>query len=149
MTRPVAPLRVLCVDDNDMLSDALARRLAAEPSIAWSGVVRDGRDAYDRVMETRPDIVLMDIDMPGVDSFSIVARLAQEAPGVRVVMFSGHIDPGYIDRALDCGAWGYLSKNDDVPALLESLRLVARGELAMSGEVERVRRGAWDAADKA
>lgn len=138
-------LRVLCVDDNDLLSEALGRRFARDPAIDWAGVVRDGRDAYDRVLDAAPDIVLMDIDMPGVDVFSIVARLSAEAPQVRVVMFSGHISPEYIERALDSGAWGYLSKNDDIPALLEGLRMVARGELAMSRDVERVRRGSWDA----
>ena len=138
-------LRVLCVDDNDLLSEALGRRFARDPAIDWAGVVREGREAYDRVLQAAPDIVLMDIDMPGVDVFSIVARLSAEAPHVRVVMFSGHISPEYIERALDSGAWGYLSKNDDIPALLEGLRMVARGELAMSRDVERVRRGSWDA----
>jgi DNA-binding NarL/FixJ family response regulator len=139
-------LRVLCVDDNDMLSEALGRRFARDSNVEWAGVVRDGREAYGRIREVMPDVVLMDIDMPGVDVFTIVERLASEEPSVRIVMFSGHINPDYIERALDCGAWGYLSKNDDIPALLEGLNLVARGELALSRDVERVRRGDWNAA---
>jgi DNA-binding NarL/FixJ family response regulator len=131
---------VLCVDDNDMVSQALRRRLTDEPGLEWAGVVRDGAEAFARVSAVRPDIVLMDIDMPGVDTFSIVAKLSAEKPEVRVIMFSGHINPGYIDQALDCGAWGYLSKNDDVAALMDGIRKVGRGELAMSRDVEAVMR---------
>ena len=138
MTDQPHTLRVLCVDDNEMVSQALRRRLADEPGLEWAGVVRDGGEAFERVRQVRPDVVLMDIDMPGVDTFAIVARLSAEVPDSRVVMFSGHINPGYIDRALDCGAWGYLSKNDDVSALMDGIRLVGRGEIAMSHDVETV-----------
>lgn len=87
-----------------------------------------------------PDVVLMDIDMPGVDTFSMVERLAADVPTVRTLMFSGHVNRAFIDRAFDCGAWGYLSKNNDVARVIEGIRQAARGEIALSKEVQAVQR---------
>ena len=134
------PLKVLCVDDNEMVATALSRRIREEPGIAWAGVVMEGAAAYEQVRMILPDIVLMDIDMPGVDSFSIVEHIAADLPGVRVVMFSGHLNPAYIERAMDAGAWGYLSKNEDVARLIEAIRSVGRGEFALSEDVKAVQR---------
>ena len=135
-------LRVLCVDDNEMVGESLCRRLERERGIAWVGVEHDGRRAIERVIEGKPDVVLMDIDMPGVDCFAIVERLGSEAPDARVVMFSGHVSVAYINRALDSGAWGYLSKNDSVDRLVESVRRVAQGEFVFSEEVRAAQRTA-------
>ncbi|MGH7241851.1 MAG: response regulator [Phycisphaerales bacterium] len=135
-----APLRILCVDDNLMVAEALGRRIAREPDMIWCGVITETDPIYNCLIELQPNIVLMDIDMPMTDTFAIVARLAEFAPHVRVLMFSGHVIPAYIDRAFDCGAWGYLSKNDDVAKLLDAIRRAARGEIAVSEEVEIVQR---------
>lgn len=135
---PPPPIRVFCVDDNEMIAKSLARRIECESGIALVGLVHDGTVAYERVMEVTPDVVLMDIDMPGVDTFSIVERLSVDAPRVRVVMFSGHVNRAFIDRALDCGVWGYLSKNDDVARIIDGIRGVARGEIVLSREVHAV-----------
>lgn len=135
-------LRILCVDDNEMMISAMERRVQHEPGLAWVGAVSDGAVALEAVRSARPDVVLMDIDMPGVDTFALVERLAEELPAVRVVMFSGHVRPGFIDRALDCGAWGYLSKSDDTANLIEGIRRVGKGEIALSREVLAVQRRA-------
>ncbi|CAG0983047.1 Transcriptional regulatory protein DegU [Phycisphaerales bacterium] len=130
--------RVLCVDDNQLLTESLRRRISGDPDLEWVGVIHGGAGIHAAVIETRPDIVLMDIDMPLVDTFAIVERLAAEAPGIRVVMFSGHVSPDYIARALDCGAWGYLSKNDDVAALIDGIKQVGGGEIILSKEAQAV-----------
>ncbi len=135
------PLSVLCVDDNPLIAVALQRRLEQEPGLTWAGVVSDGARAYDDITRLKPDIVLMDIDMPNTDSFAIVERLAGEQPHIKAIMFSGYVSRAYIDRALDCGAWGYLSKNDDVAKLLDAIKRVVEGDLVFSDEVETVRRG--------
>jgi DNA-binding NarL/FixJ family response regulator len=137
-----APFRVLCVDDNEMVADALRRRISQEPRLAWDGVVTDGEAAYATIAQCRPNVVLMDVDIPGVDTFSIVARVAADLPDARVLMLSGHVQPADIDRAIDSGAWGYISKNDDVSELIEGIVRVGNGEIAFSGEVEAVMRNA-------
>ncbi len=138
-----SPWRVLCVDDNELVASALQRRMQKEPLLRWSGVVSDGSAVLQTVRDVSPDIVLMDIDMPGVDSFTLVERLAAESPDVRVLMFSGHVTSEYIDRALNCGAWGYLSKNEDVAELLQGVLKAARGEIALSREATAVQRSAF------
>lgn len=138
----VAPqtFRIMCVDDNSLVADALRRRLTIEPSLRWAGLVSDARSVDAMVDELAPDLVLMDVDMPEVDTFAIVQGLSGRSPGVRVVMFSGHVEIGYIDRALDCGAWGYLSKNEDVSSLIECIHRVMSGEVVLSAEAEAVYR---------
>lgn len=143
LSRDAAPtprLSVLCVDDNALIADALRRRFEPDEELTWVGVISDGPTVYEGVMNARPDIVLMDIDMPDVDTFAVVERLSAESQQIRVIMFSGHVSPAYIERALDCGAWGYLSKNDDVTSLIEGIKRVGRGEMVFSEEVEAVRR---------
>lgn len=130
--------RIMCVDDNPLVADALRRRLTIEPSLRWAGLVSDARAVESQIEALAPDIVLMDVDMPDVDTFSIVQRLSDRVPAVRVVMFSGHVEVGYIDRALDCGAWGYLSKNEDVSSLIECIHRVMSGDVVLSAEAEAV-----------
>lgn len=134
-------LSVLCVDDNPLIAAALERRLAHDQQLAWAGIVNDATRVYEEIIRLEPDIVLMDIDMPGTDSFSIVERLAGERPQIKAIMFSGHVSQAYIERSLDCGAWGYLSKNDDVAKLFDAIKRVTHGDLVFSDEVETVRRG--------
>lgn len=142
-----ASCRILCVDDNHLVGEALRRRITVEPALQWLGLVSDGREVEAAVRELNPDIVLMDVDMPEVDTFAVVERLTTQAPATRVLMFSGHVDLGYIDRALDCGAWGYLSKNDDVGTLIECICRAALGEVVLSSEAEAVHRRSRAAGD--
>lgn len=134
MTAPGSTCSVLCVDDNELVAQSLRRRLDAEPGLAWAGWHADGQRVPDAIRELRPGVVLMDIDMPGVDAFALVTRLARDCPDVRVVMFSGHVQAAFIERALDCGAWGYLSKNDDTSTLIEEIKRVAAGEIVLGRE---------------
>ena len=133
-------LRVLCVDDNRMVASALERRLEREPDLQWVGVAPDGASAEARARDLRPDIILLDIDIPGVDTFALTRRLADAFADLRILMFSGHVNRQFIERALDCGAWGFLSKNDDVATIIEGIRTAARGEIALSDEAERIQR---------
>ncbi|MBS0190374.1 MAG: response regulator transcription factor [Phycisphaerales bacterium] len=141
MTRVDAPLRVMCVDDNELLAGALRRTLEREPGMRWAGFISGGNLISARILEASPDVVLMDIDIPGVDVFEQAQIVSSCAPHIRVLMLSGHVLPHYIDRALDSGAWGYLSKNDDVPQLLQHIRLAAQGQIVLSAEAAAVRRG--------
>lgn len=133
-------LRVLCVDDNELVARSIALRLDREPDITCLGAIHDGAEICRRVQQHRPDVVLMDVDMPGVDTFAIVDQLAAESPEIKVIMLSGHVNHDFISRALDSGAWGYLSKDEDVAMLIDSLRRVAGGEVVFSREVQSVMR---------
>lgn len=128
----------MCVDDNTLIVDALHSRLKQEPDFEWAGAVTDGAAAFSHIQAARPDIVLLDIDLPGADAFKTVERINADMPDIRVIMFSGHVILRYVERAMDCGAWGYLSKSDDAAEIIEGIRRVARSEIALSSEVRAV-----------
>lgn len=136
--QPPLQLRIMCVDDNELLAEALGRRLRCEPDFLWVGVIIEGAHAFDRIVQAAPDIVLLDIDMPDLDSFRVVEELAEKSADIRVLMFSGHVSQDYIRRAVDSGAWGYLSKNDDIDRLILAIRRAHSGEVVFSKEVEAV-----------
>ncbi|HYF14078.1 MAG TPA: response regulator transcription factor [Phycisphaerales bacterium] len=135
-----APLRIMCVDDNDLLATAMERYLRNDPDFVWLGWESDPAQVTARVGAVKPDVVLMDIDIPGADTFALVEAICAEHPQTKVVMFSGHVNGTYLDRAMDCGAWGYLCKDEEPAALLDGIRQVARGELAFGKEVLAVQR---------
>ncbi len=129
-------IRVMCVDDNELVADALRRRVTAERALVWAGSARgDEDDILARVQACRPDVLLMDIDIPGVDTFALMLLISATCPNARILMLSGHIEVEYLDRGLDSGAWGYMSKNDDAAALMTSIREVSRGVVVLSDEV--------------
>ena len=125
-------IRLLCVDDNELIAQALCRRVAREPGVTWCGWLPRGSDLPDALRRSPADVVLLDVDLPGEDSFELLRQTAQEFPDVRVVMFSGHVRPDYIDRAIECGAWGYISKNDGTDDVMRAVAQAHAGELALS-----------------
>jgi two-component system response regulator DesR len=135
-------IRVMCVDDNELLAVAIERRMSSEPDFEWVGWLSEIDNVTPQVMKTTPDVVLLDIDMPGRNVFELVVELTETVPQARVVMFSGYVRTDYIDRAVECGAWGYASKNDNMDEVLIAIRRVAAGEFVLTPEVlaEQTRR---------
>ncbi|HVZ93679.1 MAG TPA: response regulator transcription factor [Phycisphaerales bacterium] len=129
------PIRLMCVDDNRLMADALERRLRNEDGIEWVGWVEEASRALLAVRESQPDVVLLDIDMPGQDCFELVGEIAQIRPETRVIMFSGHVRADYVDRAIDAGAWGYASKNDRIGDLLDAIGRAVAGEFVITPDV--------------
>ena len=128
-------IRVMFVDDNRLMAEGLQRRLAFETGLEYVGWVESAGEALQTAEDTKAGVVVLDVDMPG-DSFGLVQRFAQSAPGVRVVMFSGHIRREFVDRAIDSGAWGYISKNESMGVVIDAIRRVAGGEFVLSPDVE-------------
>ena len=129
------PIRVLCVDDNDFVAEAIQRRLRRETEFEWLGWLPDAAALIPEVRARKPHVVLMDIDMPGKDSFEALRELAAACPEARVIMLSGHVRKELIDRAFGAGAWGYVSKDADTGALLTAIRRVASGDVVMGDDV--------------
>jgi DNA-binding NarL/FixJ family response regulator len=127
------PISVLCADDNALVCDALRTGLAGAPGeFRWLGHLASADALVQQVDLLRPDVVILDIDMPGRDPFAALADLAAHAPGTRVVMYTGHVSRDLINRALDTGAWGYLSKHASITEILAALRRVAQGHIVLS-----------------
>lgn len=134
------PIRVLFVDDNRLMAQALERRLAYETAVAYAGWVENSAEALRSAKDSRADVVMLDVDMPG-DSFEVARTLGEELPSARVVMFSGYARTEYIDKAVDVGAWGYISKNESMETIIDSIQRVAAGEFVLSPDAAAIRRG--------
>jgi two-component system response regulator DesR len=125
-------ITLLCVDDNELIAQALSRRVAREPGMTWGGWLARGAELPEALKRTSADVVLLDVDLPGEDSFELLRQTAEAFPEVRVLMFSGHVRADYIDRAIECGAWGYISKNDGTDDVMRAVAQAHAGELALS-----------------
>lgn len=131
----VAPnVSVLCVDDNVQVADAVRIRLSREKLFTWSGWLPAADKLVETVERDHPGFVLLDLDLPGRDPLIATADLARQHPEVRVIVFSGLVRQELIERALDAGVWGYVSKNDGEGELVSALRTVHDGNIALSTE---------------
>jgi DNA-binding NarL/FixJ family response regulator len=126
------PISILCVDDNPLVGDSLARWFARITDFRFAGYVQDGRKVEQVVHQLHPDVVLMDLDMPGIDTVALVARLAASKPTIHVAMLSAHADPGDIRRCLDAGACGYLCKDENPVAVAVAVHEIAEGKRVLS-----------------
>jgi DNA-binding NarL/FixJ family response regulator len=126
------PIRVLCVDDNRWIGESIERILRAHPDLAWAGWVCGSAGLVEALSADCPDVVLLDIDIPGEDSFVALEALVKAYPDVRVIMLSGHVRGEFVDRALVAGAWGYISKNDETAMIVAAIRQAVAGETALS-----------------
>lgn len=128
---------VLSVEDNPEVAEAIGAKLGRVTGFRWIGALPSADELVQRAERDRPGIVLLDIDMPGRNPFDALTELAERCPQTRPVLFTGHVRRELIDRAVDSGAWGYVSKNDGEDDLVATLRKVAAGEFALSPEARR------------
>jgi two-component system response regulator DesR len=123
-----APIRIVLADDQHLVRGAMAALLALEDDLEVVGEVGRGDEVVAAVRAARPDVVLLDIEMPGVDGLAVTAALASELPDVRVLIVTTFGRPGYLRRAVEAGALGFLVKDTRAEELAEAVRRVARGE---------------------
>lgn len=122
------------MDDNEWIAEAIERRLRRDGDFEWLGWLPSTQGLIDQAEAQRPDVVVLDVDIPGEDTFNAIRTLAARVPTARVMMLSGHIRSDYVDRAVAAGAWGYLSKNEDNSTIINALRQIARGEFVLGPE---------------
>ncbi len=126
------PLRLLLVDDHALFREGLISLLSYQDDFIVVGEAEDAESALDQARALEPDIVLMDIELPGEDGVVVTRRLKMEMPTVTVVMLTVRDDSQTLFEAIKAGAAGYLVKNVRSRELLEQLRGLARGEAAIS-----------------
>jgi DNA-binding NarL/FixJ family response regulator len=130
------PLRVLLVDDQALVRSGFALILSVEPDIEVVGQAADGRAAVELAARLRPDVILMDVQMPRLDGVG-ATRLIVESGHGRVVMLTTFDRDDYLFDALRAGASGFLLKNADPDDLVEAVRAVGRGHALLAPEVTR------------
>ncbi len=132
----ISPISVLCVDDNDLVAEGLRIKLTSAEDFHWIGHLATAEQLVETAYRLQPQVVLLDIDMPGRDPFQALQQLSELLPSVRVVMLSGYVQHGLIDRAIESGAWGYVSKHQGADSILSAIRQVAQGEFTLGHDVE-------------
>ena len=130
--------RIRCViaDDHEMLRYGVRRLLEDAPDFVVVGEAGDAAEALKLVLEHRPDLVLLDISMPGMSSFEAGRLIEEHCTGTRIVYLTMHEDKEYVQQALRSGASGYLVKDTPAPLLLQALREVHRGERLLSPQIQ-------------
>ena len=145
------PLKVLIVDDQKMVSGGFSLILSVEDDLDVVGTAADGEQALAAARELRPDVTLMDVQMPVMDGIEATRRFVEEGLG-RVVILTTFDRDDYLFSALDAGASGFLLKNADADELAEAVRTVGHGHALLAPEVTRrviERRTAQQAAPEA
>jgi two-component system response regulator DesR len=137
-------IRVLLAEDQSMVLGALAALLELEPDIEVVGRAHDGREALALLATARPDVVLTDIEMPNLTGLELAAELKRRGSPARVVILTTFGRSGYLRRALDAGAAGYLLKDAPSERLAEAIRRVHAGLRAIDPELAAA---AWEEAD--
>jgi DNA-binding NarL/FixJ family response regulator len=128
-------IRLLIADDHAMVRQGLRAFLCLSEDLETVGEAADGREAVDLAHELRPDVVLMDLLMPGVDGISATAAIRRELPAVEVLALSGYLEDHLIGDALHAGAVGYLLKDTDADELQRAVRAAAAGQVQLSPAV--------------
>lgn len=125
-------IRVLLVDDHAMVREAIARALGAEDDIHVVAQAPDGRAGVAAAARLRPDVATLDVAMPSLNGLDAARRIRSVAPDTRILMLTAHEEDVFLDRALENGVDGYVSKRSPVDSLAQAIRDVAAGRRAFS-----------------
>jgi DNA-binding NarL/FixJ family response regulator len=120
--------RCLAVDDHPTVRQGLGLMFGLAPDLELVGSVENGEDVIEAVKRLRPEVVIMDVRLPGIDGISAVKRIAEAAPEVKTVMFSAYGDKRLLSDAIAAGARGYVMKGSPPEDLLRAIRTVAEGK---------------------
>lgn len=127
MTESGEGIRLLIADDQALVRGALGALLDLEPDLTVAGMASDGAEAVRLVQELRPDVCLMDIQMPGMDGVEATRRIREASPTTRVLIVTTFARPGYLRSAMDAGAGGFIVKDTPAEQLAEAVRRVHSG----------------------
>ncbi|MCP4634962.1 MAG: response regulator transcription factor [Methyloversatilis sp.] len=131
----MGPIKVMLVDDHAVVRMGFKLLLAACEDIEVIGEADSGEAAYQRYAELKPDVIVMDLSMPGMGGIEAVRRLTARDKGVRILALSAHEDTAHPKRVLKAGATGYLSKRGAPEALIDAVRTVAAGRMYLDAEI--------------
>ncbi|QPF73962.1 response regulator transcription factor [Roseateles sp. DAIF2] len=136
-TNAAQEIRILLVDDHPMVREGLAARLSSVAGLRVVGEAGDADEARLRLLETAPDVALLDVGLKGSNGIDLAVSLLAQNPGLRVLMFSMYDNPEYVQRALQAGARGYVLKDAPASEIVAAIEAVAAGGTFLSPAVSK------------
>ena len=130
-------INVLLAEDHTIVREGLHKMLELDPDLAVIGEARDGRQAVTMATELRPDVVLMDIAMPGLNGLEATRQLVKTCPDIRILILTAHNDDAYVQKAIDCGASGFLLKQTSANDVCGAIHKVHMGEKLFSSSIAK------------
>jgi signal transduction histidine kinase len=134
MTEDLNRIHILCVDDHPIVRQGIATLLSIEPGMALVAEAADGREAIEQFRKHRPDVTLMDLQMPGMGGLDAIGAIRAEFPDARIIVLTTYADDAQTQRAQQAGALGYLLKNALHKELLDAIRAVHAGRRVLPSE---------------
>ena len=128
-------IRVMAVDDHPLVREGLRLMLATSDDLVFVGDAADGGTALQRISEAQPDVILLDIRMPGMDGLETLAHMRQTWPQIAVLILTTYDEDELMMRGLQTGAAGYLLKESPLETLFNAIRTAARGEMVVQPEM--------------
>jgi DNA-binding NarL/FixJ family response regulator len=131
-------INVSIVEDDAKLRETLVRYLTAQPGFRCASTYPNAEAALEGIPDAKPDVVLMDINLPGMNGIECVSRLRQKLPGLKIIMLTVFEEGEQVFKALSVGAFGYLVKSSRPAKILDAIREVHAGGSPMSGNIARL-----------
>jgi len=128
-------VRVLVVDDHGLVRDSISSILAREQDIEMVGAAEDADTAITKVLDLKPDLVLMDIDMPGISCFDAIQIIRSRVPQTKFILVTAYEHDEHLEQALKLKVNGFVSKAEGISALINAVRQVSAGRIHYSPEV--------------
>jgi len=133
-------IRILIADDHSVVTDGLTLGLEKQGDFEVLGSTRTGMGTLQKVRELRPEILLLDLNMPDMDGFHVLSELGRSEYRPAVLVLTSYHNPDYLVRAMALGADGYFSKDANLRTLIDAMRRVARGEKAIDPSIPTTRK---------
>ncbi len=131
------PSRILLIDDHSMMREGLRRFIEGSPHLEVVGEAADSDQGWALTQALMPDLVLMDLDLPGEGGIALSFRIKAEHPNIKIVVLTGHTDPRYAHDAIKAGASGYLLKTNGAAELMTGIEMVIQGEVYLCSATTR------------
>ena len=128
--------RIMLVDDHAIVREGYRSVLQKQPGLRVVAEAADGAEAYRLFKETEPDLVIMDLTMPGIGGIEAIRRIRQWDPGARILVFTMHQNAAFAVQAIRAGARGYVTKTSPPDAIIRAVYTVLEGRIALSPDID-------------